>query len=91
MRVNCKCNLLKVSSEPLRTCLEGDNDISNAPQSTARCTKHLSGETSSILRLESEIACREGISDPSSVSLAVTKTKEISCDAASHVTVRNNC
>ena len=23
----CKCNLLKVSSEPLRSCWEGDNDI----------------------------------------------------------------
>ena len=33
VRSNCeslnesKCNLLKVSSEPLRACLEGDNDI----------------------------------------------------------------
>ena len=29
------------------------------------------------------MACREGISDPSSAILAVTKTKDISCDGAS--------
>ena len=34
---------------------------------------------------------REGISDPSSARLAVTKTKDISCDGVSHVTVRYNC
>ena len=39
-------------------------------------------ETSSILRFGIEMACREGISDPSSASLAVTKTKDISCDGA---------
>ena len=31
------------------------------------------------------MACREGISDPSSASLAVTKTKDISCDGASQL------
>ena len=38
-----------------------------------------------------EMACREGISDPSSGRLAVTKTKDISCDSASHVMMRHNC
>ena len=39
-----------------------------------------------------EMACREGISDPSSASLAVTKTKDISCDCASQLLSRlKNC
>ena len=58
------CNLFKVNSEPLRTCLEGDNDIANAPRPTARCAKRLSCETSSILCFGNEMACREGIPDP---------------------------
>ena len=48
--------------------------------------------SSSILRFGIEMACREGISDPSSAKLAVTKTKDISCDGASQLLSRlKNC
>ena len=91
LKIESKCNLLKVSSEPLRACREGNNDIANAPRPTARCAKCLSGETSSILRFGIEIAGRERISNSSSARLAVSKTKDISCESASHVMVRHNC
>ena len=84
-----KCNLPKVSSEPLHAFLGRDNDVANASRSTADAAKRLSGETSSILRFGIEMACREGIPDLSSARLAVINNKDTSCDGASQL--RNCC
>ena len=54
--------------------------------------QRLNGETSNTLRFGIGMACRERISNPSSSRLAVSKTKDISCDGASQLLSRlNNC
>ena len=73
----------------MRTCLEGYNDVAMSQMLPDQQPDALSVSvycvTSSILRFGIEMACRKGISDPSSTRVAVTTTKYISGDSASQL------